>query len=124
MNPVKDDAINIISQPKGVLESALIATQATDSTELANVVIRAAITQIEDALAKASPIRERTAYLKNAADAIQRALNALSRDWHHVTDEDTVDGRSHTTYSLVRRLKDARDILQEFLGEESNEDVG
>lgn len=123
MNPVKNDAINILATPKETLGAALIAAQATDSTEVAKVVIRASIAKINDAIAKASPIRERTAYLKDAASAIQRAMDTLSREWHHVSDEDTVDGRNHATYSLMRRLEDARDILQTFLGEGDNEDV-
>lgn len=111
----KSDVLDIVNGAREVLAASLIAIEATDDTALADALLKSSIFAIEQALAKASPLRDRTARLHDAARVAKEAIRLLDRDWHSVTNEDTVEGRSLATYSLVARLTEARAAIVNFL---------
>lgn len=111
---VKKESLDILADVQETIQSALITVESTDDVSLANAAIEAALASVEQAIVKAAPSRARTAYMKDAALALQQADQACGRDWHRITNEDTVEGRNQTTYSLGARLVGARTILRNF----------
>lgn len=118
-SPVKDAALSILKDANDTLSAALIVAESTDDVDLARVAIKSALSRIENAMVASVPLSARTSFLKDAKNAITRAQAEMNRQWHHITDEDTVDGRAHTMYSLQTRLKESRKILLDFLGEDN-----
>lgn len=113
-NQVKKESLDILANVQETVQAALITVASTDDVNLANAAVEAALASVEQAMVKAAPSRARTAYMKDATHALQQVNEECKREWHRVTDEDTVDGRNQTTYSLGTRLVKMRTILKNF----------
>lgn len=115
INPVKDVALSLHKKTSEVLSATLTVAEHTDNVDLATNAIKSLVAHIESVMAEATPLKTQTYFLKDAKNAIVRAQAQLDRPWHHITDEDTADGRAHAMYSLHDRLVDSRQILIDFL---------
>lgn len=114
-SPVKDTALQTLKVVGDTLSATMLVVDATDDVNLAVKVITAAINDIDLAIGASADLAARTATLKSAKLAIKQAQDQINRDFHHICDDDTVDGRAQTMYSLTTRLQHARMHLADFL---------
>jgi len=114
-SPVKDTALQTLKSVGDTLSATMRVVDATDDVNLAVKVITAAINDIDLAIGATADLAARTATLKSASHAIQQAQDQINRDFHRICDDDTVDGRAQTMYSLKTRLQNARVHLTDFL---------